>query len=62
MNNIDNRIQERRQYCYKKLIQSDLPVEFVYAYCTEWAEGDEKDIADERAIKKKAPLYKRIEY
>lgn len=49
---MDNRIQQRRQKCYKKLIQSDLPVEFVYAYCTEWAEGEEKDVADERAIKK----------
>ena len=49
---MDNRIQARRQKCYKKLIQSDLPVEFVYAYCTEWAEGEEKDVADERAIKK----------
>ena len=49
---MDNRIQERRQKCYKKLIQTDLPTEFIYAYCTEWAEGEEKDVADVRAIRK----------
>ena len=56
---MDNRIQERRQKCYKKLIQTDLPTEFIYAYCTDWAEGEEKDVADVRAIKKNAPTYKR---
>ena len=56
---MDNRIQERRQKCYKKLIQSDLPVEFVYAYCTEWAEGEEELVADIRAIKKNVPNTRR---
>ena len=56
---MDNRIQERRQKCYKKLIQSDLPVEFVYAYCTEWAEGEEELVADVRAIKKNVPNTRR---
>ena len=56
---MDNRIQERRQKCYKKLIQSDLPVESVYAYCTDWAEGEEQDVADVRAIKKNVPNTRR---
>ena len=49
---MDNRIQERRQMCYKKLIKTDLPAEFVYAYCTEWAEGEEKLVADVREVRK----------
>ena len=56
-----DRILERRQRCYKQLIQTDLPMEFVYSYCTEWAEGEEKDIADERAIRKNTK-YKRTVY
>ena len=49
---MDNRIQERRQMCYKKLIKTDLPAEFVYAYCTEWAEGEEELVADVREVRK----------
>ena len=39
-----DRILERRQRCYKQLIQTDLPTEFIYSYCTEWAEGDEEEL------------------
>ena len=59
---MSDRILQRRQRCYKQLIQTDLPMEFVYAYCTEWAEGEEKDVADVHAIKKNAPQYKREVY
>ena len=41
---MSDRILQRRQRCYKQLIQTDLPMEFVYAYCTEWAEGDEEEL------------------
>jgi len=39
---VDDRILERRQRCYKALIQSD--PEHVYEYCTTWAEGEEEEI------------------
>lgn len=56
---MSDRILQRRQRCYKQLIQTDLPMEFVYAYCTEWAEGEEKDVADVRAIRKNVPNTRR---
>lgn len=49
---MSDRVLQRRQRCYKQLIQTDLPMEFVYAYCTEWAEGEEKLVADVREVKK----------
>jgi len=39
-----DRILERRQRCYRQLIQTDLPTEFIYSYCTEWAEGNEEEL------------------
>ena len=52
-----DRILERRQRCYKQLIQTDLPTEFIYSYCTEWAEGDEEvlNVPLNPKVVKKAP-------
>ena len=54
---MSDRILERRQRCYKQLIQTDLPMEFVYSYCTEWAEGDEEvlNVLLNPKVVKKAP-------
>ena len=54
---MSDRILERRQRCYKQLIQTDLPMEFVYLYCTEWAEGDEEvlNVPLNPKVVKKAP-------
>ena len=54
---MSDRVLQRRQRCYKQLIQTDLPTEFVYAYCTEWAEGDEEvlNVPLNPKVVKKAP-------
>ena len=39
---MSDRILERRQRCYKQLINVD--PKHVYEYCTTWAEGEEEDI------------------
>jgi hypothetical protein len=39
---LDERILERRQRCYKQLIHT--APEQVYEYCTRWAEGEEEEI------------------
>ena len=42
MHEVNDRILERRQRCYKQLIGTD--PKHVYEYCTVWAEGEEETI------------------
>ena len=41
---MSDRILQRRQRCYKQLIQTDTPIAEIYSYCTEWAEGEEEEV------------------
>ena len=56
---MSDRILERRQRCYKQLIQTDLPNEFIYSYCTDWAEGEEEElnVPLHPKVVKKPPTY-----
>jgi len=56
---MSDRILERRQRCYKQLVKTDLQTEFIYSYCTDWAEGDEEElnVPLHPKVVKKPPTY-----